>query len=576
MTGSSTAVHQNQLKGRTLNTHAEGDFLPYLYQLSVDLLNQRQPDQVAQMLVDEVARLLRSPFTEVMLYREERLVVMAYTDREPFIKGDIIERADGRLAWQAFDTRKPAVLENYSAWEFRRPIYESSHLYAVADVPMIVGDQCVGILAIGRDTPNDPFTDDEIQKSIILSQLAGAAITNASLYADALREIEQRKQVEEALRRSELQFRVMTDNMREMVAYIDIDGRIAYASPSYYNGLGYLPEEMIGQYALDYIFPEDHNLLSQLFQGAVFHHTAAKLIEFRCLHKAGYALWMEASGTMMRDYRGDMIGVLLVLRDIHERHELGKLRLESDRLAVTLQKEQELSRLKSHMMARIGHEFRTPLANIQVTADMVIRYHDRMTVEQRETRLRSITPQVQQITNMLDSINAVVNPPRVMDIIPVPLGELCDQLVHELRDALSHRGPVEVRITPHSLSVNADRKLLLRMLHHILLNAIEFSPSSAPIMVTIFEHEYHVTIEVHDFGIGIPADDQPRVFEPFFRGSNIGEVSGLGVGLSIARATAEAHGGTIQVESSLNQGTHVTIRLPKVPPQETSEFAIIQ
>lgn len=576
MTGSSVAVHQNQVKGRTLNTHVEGDFLPSLYQLSVDLLNQRQPDQVAQMLVDEVARLLRSPFTEVMLYREERLVVMAHTVAEPFLKGDIIERSEGRLAWQAFDTLKPAVLNNYSEWEFRRPIYESSHLYAVADLPMIVGDQCVGVLALGRDTPNDLFTEDDLRKAIILSQLAGAAITNAALYAEALREIEQRKLVEEALRRSELQFRVMTDNMREMVAYIDIDGRIAYASPSYYNGLGYLPEEMLGQYALDYIFPEDHNLLSQLFQGAVFHSSAAQLIEFRCLHKAGYALWMEASGTMMRDYRGDMIGVLLVLRDIHERHEIGKLRLESDRLSVTLQKEQELSRLKSRMMTRISHEFRTPLAHIQVTADMVTRYHDRMTADQREMRLRSITPQVQQITNMLDSINAVVNPPRAMDIIPVPLAELCDQLVHELREILANRGPVEVRITPHTLSINADRKLLLQMLHHILLNAIEFSPLSSPIMVTILEHEHHVSIEVYDFGIGIPADEQSRVFEPFYRGSNIGEVSGLGVGLSIARASAEAHGGTIQVESALNQGTRVTIRLPKVAPQETTEFAIIQ
>ncbi|MCK6630224.1 MAG: MASE1 domain-containing protein [Anaerolineae bacterium] len=187
----------------------QNEFLEALHQITLDLLNHREMDDLLQALVDSAATLLDAPYGELMLKEGDELVVRAFTQNQPFLLGDRIARGEALLSWQAHDTGQPAILDDYSTWAAYRAVYNGVHLRAVADFPIMIGPACLGVLTLGRDEPDYPFKPEQIQKGVLLSQLAALILDSANLYNAALREITERKQAEAALRQqaAELQAR---------------------------------------------------------------------------------------------------------------------------------------------------------------------------------------------------------------------------------------------------------------------------------------------------------------------------------------------------------------------------------
>jgi signal transduction histidine kinase len=112
------------------------------------------------------------------------------------------------------------------------------------------------------------------------------------------------------------------------------------------------------------------------------------------------------------------------------------------------------------------------------------------------------------------------------------------------------------------VEADVDVKLLRRAITNLLTNAIKYSPEGAPINVELACEGDTAIIRVSDQGIGIPEDDQRRLFEPFHRASNVGQIQGTGLGLAITRQAVERHGGSISVESQVGVGTTFSVRLP--------------
>jgi signal transduction histidine kinase len=107
-----------------------------------------------------------------------------------------------------------------------------------------------------------------------------------------------------------------------------------------------------------------------------------------------------------------------------------------------------------------------------------------------------------------------------------------------------------------------DEKLLRHILGNLLSNAIKYSPQSTPARLRVREDARSVCFEVKDQGIGIPADDLPRLFGNFHRASNVGDIPGTGLGLAIVKRAVDSHGGTIQVASAPGSGTCFTVTIP--------------
>ncbi|MFN8529366.1 MAG: GAF domain-containing sensor histidine kinase [Anaerolineae bacterium] len=246
--------------------------------------------------------------------------------------------------------------------------------------------------------------------------------------------------------------------------------------------------------------------------------------------------------------------------------QVQQMLIEEERLRTVLAKETELSQLKSRMMERIAHEFRTPLAIIQTSTSTLDLYLERLTVEQRNNKFKHIYDQVNRLSDLLGQIGFVMNGhvmPEAVQFSRTDLSSVCRQTAQELETQFAQPGKYILDL-PDSLMVHADAGALRNLVFHIMHNAAQFSAANSPVSVSLSTHDQDVELTVSDRGIGILPEEQGHIFETFFRGTNIGEVSGLGLGLTIAKACVDLHQGSLIVESIPEQGTTVRIWLPEL------------
>lgn len=175
----------------------QNEYLSILHQTTLDLLNRRSLDDLLNAVVERACSLLDAPVGEIMLKEGEHMVVRAFTKNQPFLAGEKVDRSQAKLTWQAHDSGEPVVLDDYSTWLGRRNIYDSNPLHAVANFPVMLGGECIGVLGLGRNTKNYPFSPAQIETGTLFAQMVSLVLDNANLYDSALMEIEQRKQAEE-------------------------------------------------------------------------------------------------------------------------------------------------------------------------------------------------------------------------------------------------------------------------------------------------------------------------------------------------------------------------------------------
>jgi signal transduction histidine kinase len=228
--------------------------------------------------------------------------------------------------------------------------------------------------------------------------------------------------------------------------------------------------------------------------------------------------------------------------------------------------------MRNRFMLVVSHEFRTPLSIILTSSEMLDRYHDRLGPDRRHERLTIIRSQVQHLRAMLDEISIVIRAelgrleyrPVAADVM-----DFTRQVAEEmaLTAGLLHR--ITVTVQPDALYALVDTTLLRHALTNLLSNAIKFSEAQAAIAVRVWLDAQSsppcITFEVEDSGIGIEPADLEHLFEPFFRGKNVGAISGTGLGLKVVRDCLALHGGTIEAASTPGRGSIFTARIPYHP-----------
>lgn len=239
-------------------------------------------------------------------------------------------------------------------------------------------------------------------------------------------------------------------------------------------------------------------------------------------------------------------------------------RAESD-LRRALEREQELGRMKSNFTSLVSHEFRTPLGVISSSAEILRDYFDRLTPEERREHLETITGNAQRMGRMMEEVLLLSRfdagktefQPRA-----IQLDEFCRKLADEVLAATGRCCPVTVSVAGDCPAARGDDRLLRHVLTNLLVNAIKYSEPGRAVELTIRRDRGAAVLQVRDYGIGIPVEDQEWIFEPFHRGSNVGHRPGTGLGLVIVKRCVELHGGQIRLESQVGRGTTVTVSLP--------------
>lgn len=224
-----------------------------------------------------------------------------------------------------------------------------------------------------------------------------------------------------------------------------------------------------------------------------------------------------------------------------------------------------LSQKKKKMLERISHEFRTPLTIIQTSTDLIEMYNDRMTLEQRQSKMRNISHQVKWMTLMLENVVEMMRLEEdtsnvKVELVETSLSELVHKTLSNLKNYQLSSERVQVDAPLDAPPVSIPFQSLRTTLIHLLVNALKFSQAEVVLKISI--ETDHLHIEVVDQGIGIPAGELETVFEPMERGSNLDEVTGLGMGLAIVKQLVNQMAGEIKLHSTENVGTRVVLVIP--------------
>jgi len=229
--------------------------------------------------------------------------------------------------------------------------------------------------------------------------------------------------------------------------------------------------------------------------------------------------------------------------------------------------------LRANFVTTASHEFRTPLAVILAASSMLKRYNDRMSPAQRLERLVRIEQQVRHMTELIEDVldfgqsqDAKTSCLRET----VDLDALCREVVAEVQAAAPGTQRVLYTGVGGSCHAVVDPRLVRQMLRNLLINAVKYSPAGEAAHLQLARQDGGVVFRVSDQGIGIPAEDQPHLFEPFHRGTNVGTITGSGLGLVLTKRAVEQHGGTITVRSAAGVGTTILVSLPTSELPETA------
>jgi signal transduction histidine kinase len=227
-------------------------------------------------------------------------------------------------------------------------------------------------------------------------------------------------------------------------------------------------------------------------------------------------------------------------------------------------REKELGQLKSNFVSMVSHEFRTPLGIIMSSAEILQDYLEQLDSDERQHHLQSIAKNTRRMADLMEEVLLLGRfEAGRMNCQPAPidLAGFARRLVDEMLSATDRRCPIVLDV-PSPLEAEADERLLRHIFTNLLTNAAKYSEPGRPVRMTVFPEGDEVVCTVQDQGIGIPAGDLEWLFRAFHRGRNVGQRPGSGLGLVIVKRCVELHGGRIRVDSKVDAGTTVTVRLP--------------
>jgi signal transduction histidine kinase len=233
------------------------------------------------------------------------------------------------------------------------------------------------------------------------------------------------------------------------------------------------------------------------------------------------------------------------------------------KLQSALEQERELKELKSRFVSMVSHEFRSPLNIISGFAHLLEKRD--LPSERRADFSQRIQMAVKSMTALLDDVLAlgkVEASVLAANTALLALEPFCRNLIEEIKVGMGSNHMLQLDCEDECFTVRVNEALLRQVLTNLLSNAIKYSAPQSTVWLKLQCQAEVVIFQVQDEGIGISPTDQVRLFESFYRASNVGRIPGTGLGLAIVKQVVEQAGGTISVTSEVNVGTTFTVTLP--------------
>lgn len=381
-------------------------------------------------------------------------------------------------------------------------------------------------------------------------------------FSSFIRDITERKKIENALRQSEEKYRGIIENMELGLLEVDRSGKVVRAFDRFCHMTGYTNEELIGRQAEIVLLPEKyHATLAQ--QNEDRKKGLANIYEVELRRKDGALIWVLISGAPIYDSEGEMVGSLGIHYDITARRRLEQDLKEARRTA------EQARAAEQQFLANMSHEIRTPMNTVIGMTHLL--YETNPNASQKEY-LHALRFSADSLLGIIDNI---------LDMSKIESGKLEFESrafnLQEMLLSLKRTFQFRVREKPISVDVEMDKGIknlvsgdptrLNQILTNLLSNASKFTEKGMiGVKASLLSKKpgvYEVQFVVHDTGIGIPADKVKVIFENFKQADVkiTRKYGGTGLGLTIVRELVELQGGTLEVKSQLGQGSTFIINL---------------
>jgi PAS domain S-box-containing protein len=340
-----------------------------------------------------------------------------------------------------------------------------------------------------------------------------------------------------------------------------IDGpgpRILYVNEAFTRITGYQPAEVLGKTPRILQGPKTDRAELQRVRTALdrWESVTVEVLNYR---KDGSEFWNEFSLVPVADRSGLYTHWIAVQRDTTARKRADEIRL-------ALEREKELSALKTRFFSMASHEFRTPLSTALAAAQVLANSQSEwINHEKRLRNLHRIEDAVKNMVQLLDDIltinraesGSLAFNPKSLDLVVY-----CRNFIEEMQMSAGDRHHLVFTMQGLARAVPIDEKLMHSMLANLLSNAIKYSPQGGNVDVYLEFQAAQVLLRVEDRGIGIAPADRQKLFEPFYRGKNIRSIPGTGLGLVVVKKCVDLHRGSIEITSEVGQGTSCLVFLP--------------
>jgi PAS domain S-box-containing protein len=412
-------------------------------------------------------------------------------------------------------------------------------------------------LLIGRDGTERPIDDSAAPIRNAKNEVVGVVLV--------FRDVGERRKAERALRESEERFRLLVEGTLDYAIFmLDPRGNVVSWNTGAERIKGYKAEEIVGKHfstfypkeAVDKGWPE-----AELKTAAV--EGRFEDLSWR-VRKDDSQFWANVVITALRDEAGNLRGFSKITRDITERHQLERAKLQAEVMA-------DLNRRKDEFLAMLSHELRNPLAAILNALHLLRlqKYED--PVQQRARGM--IERQVEQLTRLVDDLLEVsrITSGRVrLRQEYLDLRGIVDRAVEVVRPLIAQRQhELSVALPPEPVWLFADPTRAEQVVVNLLSNAAKYTDERGRVWLTVRREGDEAVLRVRDSGLGIAPDLLPCIFDLFTQADRSLDRAqgGLGVGLSVVQRVVEMHGGRVEASSAgLGRGSEFTVRLPVAPP----------
>lgn len=350
------------------------------------------------------------------------------------------------------------------------------------------------------------------------------------------------------------------------LAYIlDIAGNFVEVVSEKHPLLPEPAEQMIGKCIFDYFDHATATTLLKTLQQSAANRNKPVTVEYTTIIN-GTQYWFEGRAVCIEEHESDAQNLVAwISRDISASKQQPQADKERLLLQEQLKRERELRAIKSRFFAMLAHDIRNPLAVIKMLITTLQLYSDRLLPDQRNTKFARIHQQIDLIGMFIEDILIVERMESGTVEIQSEETDFVTFIINQTMEMQSLFGQthrIALLTDVASAIVAIDHRLIQRAFMNLVSNAVKYSPKGSRIDIRLTADESSVVLSVTDEGLGIPEEDQKHLFETFNRGSNVGNISGTGLGLALVKEAVQLHHGSVGLTSKLGVGSTFRILLP--------------